>query len=252
MAGVEEVLRQQPAPAPELDDEIVGSADRLEQAEYARRAVVSVEPEAEVMHACQVRAVVGIAHGTGSAGYASLGRDGEMLSARAEGATTAPGGRLGELYLRYADGATRLAYLLTGDRQVAEDIVQDAFVKLAGRLAHLRDPNAFDAYLRRTVVNLSRSYWRRLKVERSYLKREQGAIGGEAISAPSSLEDRELLWTAMGRLSDRQRAAIVLRFYEDLSEADAAEILRCRPGTVKSLVSRGLEAMRQEITGADR
>jgi RNA polymerase sigma-70 factor (sigma-E family) len=176
-----------------------------------------------------------------------------MLIEEAEGVTTATGGRLADLYLRHADGAARLAYLLTGDRQVAEDIVQDAFVRLAGRLAHLRDPGAFDAYLRRTVVNLSRSYWRRKKLERSYLKREGGAIGGEATSRnASSIEDRDLLWHAMARLTDRQRAAIVLRFYEDLSEADVAEILRCRPGTAKSLVSRGLEAMRQEIRGEDR
>jgi RNA polymerase sigma-70 factor (sigma-E family) len=175
-----------------------------------------------------------------------------MLSTRAEGASTATGGRLADLYLRHADGAVRLAYLLTGDRQVAEDIVQDAFVKLAGRLAHVRDPNAFEAYLRRTVVNMSRSYWRRQKVERSYLKRERAAIGAEPMAAGSSIEDRELLWRAMSRLTERQRAAIVLRFYEDLSEADVAEILRCRPGTAKSLVSRGLEAMRQEIRGAER
>jgi RNA polymerase sigma-70 factor (sigma-E family) len=172
-----------------------------------------------------------------------------MLSARTEGAATATGGRLEDLYLRYADGAARLAYLLTGDRQVAEDIVQDAFVKLAGRLAHLRDPGAFDAYLRRTVVNLSRSYWRRKKVERAYLKREQGAIGSEPVAGGSSLEDRELLWHAMAGLTERQRAAIVLRFYEDLSEERTAELLNCRPGTVKSLVSRGLETLRAEIRG---
>jgi RNA polymerase sigma-70 factor (sigma-E family) len=182
-----------------------------------------------------------------------LVRDGEMLSAKVEGARTATsGGRLADLYLRHADGAARLAFLLTGDRQVAEDIVQDAFVKLAGRLAHLRDPGAFDAYLRRTIVNLSRSYWRRKKLERSYLKREQGAIGSEAATGGgSSIEDRELLWHAMAGLTDRQRAAIVLRFYEDLSEADVAEILRCRPGTAKSLVSRGLEAMRHEMRGEE-
>lgn len=180
-------------------------------------------------------------------------RDGEMLSARTEGTATATSGRLGELYLRHADGAARLAYLLTGDREVAEDIVQDAFVRLAGRLAHLRDPTAFDAYLRRTVVNLSRSYWRRKKVERAYLRREEAAIAPDAQRAQSpSFEDRELLWRAMDGLSDRQRAAVVLRFYEDLSEADTAELLRCRPGTVKSLVSRGLAAMRQEIGGEDR
>ena len=161
-------------------------------------------------------------------------------------------GRLGELYLRYADEATRLAYLLTGDRALAEDIAQDAFVRLAGRLAHLRDQGAFAPYLHRTVVNLSRSYFRRRKVERAYLDRARGALGGgEPGVRDRSIEDREVLWAAMSRLSARQRAAIVLRFYEDLSEAQIAEILRCRPGTVKSLVSRGLEAMRSEVGGRD-
>jgi RNA polymerase sigma-70 factor (sigma-E family) len=161
-------------------------------------------------------------------------------------------GALGELYLRYADEAARLAYLLTGDRALAEDIAQDAFVRLAGRLAHLRDQGAFGPYLRRTVVNLSRSYFRRRKVERAYLDRARGALGhGEPGVRDRSVEDREVLWAAMGRLSARQRAAIVLRFYEDLSEAQIAEILRCRPGTVKSLVSRALEALRSEVGGPD-
>jgi len=170
-----------------------------------------------------------------------------MLSARTEGATTATGGRLEDLYLRYADGAARLAYLLTGDRQVAEDIVQDAFVKLAGRLAHLRDPGAFDAYLRRTVVNLSRSYWRRKKVERAYLKREQGAIGSEGVAGGSSIEDRELLWRAMAGLTERQRAAIVLRFYEDLSEEQTGALLRCSARAVNALVSRAMAALRKDF-----
>ena len=81
------------------------------------------------------------------------------------------GGRLAELYGRHAAEAIRLAYMLTGDRLLAEDLVQDAFVKLAGRLAHLRDPEAFDAYLRRTVVNLTNSYFRRKRLERAYLRR---------------------------------------------------------------------------------
>src|SRR5213080_2978600 len=90
-------------------------------------------------------------------------------------------GRLGELYLRHADAAVRLAYLLTGDRALAEDLVQDAFVRLAGRLVHLRDPGAFDAYLRQTVVNLSRSHFRRKKVERAYLERAGGAVGTQSV-----------------------------------------------------------------------
>lgn len=166
----------------------------------------------------------------------------------------ADGGRLGELYTRHADAAVRLAYLLTGDRALAEDLVQDAFVRLAGRLVHLRDPGAFEAYLRRTVVNLSRSHFRRRQVERRYLERERSRFEPGAGAGPGawSVEERQELWTALQRLSDRQRAAIVLRFYEDLSEAQTAEILGCRPGTVKSLVSRGLDALRAEIPGEDR
>src|SRR5437867_12545204 len=93
--------------------------------------------------------------------------------------TEAEGGRLAELYVRHAAEAARLAYLLTGDRQLAEDLVQDAFVRLAGRLVHLRDAGAFDAYLRRTVVNLANSHFRRKRVERAYLKRERGGMQTE-------------------------------------------------------------------------
>jgi RNA polymerase sigma-70 factor (sigma-E family) len=161
-------------------------------------------------------------------------------------------GRLGELYVRHADAAVRLAYLLTGDRALAEDLVQDAFVRLAGRLAHLRDPGAFDAYLRRTVVNLSNSHFRRRKVERAYLERARGTVGIAGNQpAGRSVEDQQDLWQALECLPQRQRAALVLRFYEDLPERRVAEILKCRPGTVKSLVSRGLETLRTEVRGEE-
>jgi len=176
-----------------------------------------------------------------------------MLSTDVDRRTAPDTGRLGELYLGHADAAVRLAYLLTGDRMLAEDLVQDAFVRLAGRLVHLRDPGAFDAYLRRTVVNLGRSHFRRKKVERAYLEKAGGGAGTQTIpGADRPLEDREDLWRALGRLSPRQRAAVVLRFYEDLSERRVAELLKCRPGTVKSLVSRGLETLRNEIRGGYR
>jgi RNA polymerase sigma-70 factor (sigma-E family) len=176
-----------------------------------------------------------------------------MLSSGVDRTTAGDTGRLGELYLRHADGAARLAYLLTRDHTLAEDLVQEAFVRLAGRLVHLRDPDAFDAYLRRTVVNLSHSYFRRKKVERAYLERARGEMGMRTEErSDGSLGEGEALWRALGRLTGRQRAAIVLRFYEDLSEGDVAEVLRCRPGTAKSLVSRGLEAMRHEMRGEDR
>ena len=102
-------------------------------------------------------------------------------------------------------------------------------------------------------MNLSRSHFRRKKVERAYVERA-GRAARAQVGAGSDrpIEDREELWRALGRLSQRQRAAIVLRFYEDLSEQRVADLLRCRPGTVKSLVSRGLETLRSEIRGEDR
>ena len=172
--------------------------------------------------------------------------DSAMLRAGAQPAERVEGGRLAELFLQHGDGAVRLAYLLTGDRALAEDLAQDAFVKLAGRLVHLRDPGAFDAYLRRTVVNLANSHYRRKRLERAYLKREEGTA--RTADIPVDPGARDELWGAMRRLSERQRAAIVLRYYEDLSEQQVAEILNCRPGTVKSLVSRGLASLRGEIT----
>jgi len=161
--------------------------------------------------------------------------------------TTTEGGRLGELYETHAPDAARLAYLLTGDRALAEDLVHEAFVRLFGRFRDLRNPDAFGAYLRTAVVNLARSHFRRKRVERAYLDRE----GRAPDPAPVDLGGREELWQALRRLRPRQRAAIVLRYYEDLTEAQTADVLGCARGTVKSLVSRGIEQLRQELRGSE-
>lgn len=155
--------------------------------------------------------------------------------------------RLGELYLAHADGALRLAYLLTGDRTLADDLVQDAFVYLAGRLSHLRNPDSFDAYLRRTVVNLANMYFRRRKVERAYLENSARDRGGSAGDPDIAL--LQTLRAALLHLPHRQRAAVVLRYYLDLPDAETADILRCRRGTVRSLLSRGMESLRAELRG---
>ncbi|HEX2032419.1 MAG TPA: SigE family RNA polymerase sigma factor, partial [Actinomycetota bacterium] len=163
-----------------------------------------------------------------------------MLRARAvevEGAVEAGGGRLADLYRAHAPAAARLAYLLTGDRSLAEDLVQEAFVRLFGRFRDLRNADAFAAYLRTTVVNLARSHFRRARVERAYLERE--ALRRQP--PPPEVGGRQELWEALQRLSARQRAAIVLRYYEDLTEAQTADVLRCPVGTVKSLVWRGMQ-----------
>jgi RNA polymerase sigma-70 factor (sigma-E family) len=157
-------------------------------------------------------------------------------------------GRLETLYARYAPDAARLAYLLTGDRALAEDIVQDAFVRMFGRFRDLRNPDAFGSYLRTTVVNLTRSYFRRRGVEHTFLEKE-AREPGKAAEQPDPQHE---MWTALKRVTPRQRAAIVLRFYEDLSEAQTAHILGCAVGTVKSLVSRGLKQLREDLRDGER
>lgn len=156
---------------------------------------------------------------------------------------TAEGGRLAALYEAHAPEAARLAFLLTGDRALAEDVVHEAFVRLFGRFRDLRHPEAFRAYLRTTVVNLTRSHFRRRRVERAYVERE----GRAPNVPPADPAGRQEMWDALQSLQPRQRAAIVLRYYEDLTEAQTAEILGCAVGTVKSLVSRGLDRLRAEI-----
>ncbi len=168
----------------------------------------------------------------------------DVSRARIEGAT------LAQCYARCASEGVRLAYLITGDRALAEDLVQDAFVKLTGRLVHLRDAHAFDAYLRRTIVNLANSHFRRRKLERRWLEHQAGqreALSG-VMSEALDVSVKDQLKEALMSLPLRQRTAVVLRFYEDLSEAQTAELMRCRPGTVKSLVSRGLERLRPLVT----
>jgi RNA polymerase sigma-70 factor (sigma-E family) len=156
-------------------------------------------------------------------------------------------GAMSDLYARYVPSAIRLAYLLTGDHQQAEDLAHEAFVRCTGRFAHLRARSAFDAYLRRAVVNLHTSVLRRRRLEREWIRREGGPIA-HASSAMPDVAGREDLWRALGTLPSRQRAALVLRYYVDLTEADAATALGCSVAAVKSLVARGSKALRASIT----
>jgi RNA polymerase sigma-70 factor (sigma-E family) len=160
-----------------------------------------------------------------------------------------PASRVAELYRVHAQEIGRLAYLLTGDAELAEDLAQEAFVRLIGRLGGIRDEAAVVPYLRRTVVNLARKQWRKRRTERSYLIRERSEQSACSRDLPD-LAGRDELWEALAKLCYRQRAAIVLRFYEDLSEEQTARILGCAVGTVKSSVARGLREMRKELDDA--
>jgi RNA polymerase sigma-70 factor (sigma-E family) len=151
-------------------------------------------------------------------------------------------GRLADAYVRSGPAGIRLAYLLTGDRAVAEDLVQEAFVRFVGRFRFLRYPDDFEPYLRRTIVNLSKNHFRRRAVERAYLERE--GPRAEDVSTGPDVATHDALRSALLRLPLRHRTALVLRYFEDLPDATIAELLGCRQATVRSLVARGIEALR--------
>jgi RNA polymerase sigma-70 factor (sigma-E family) len=162
-------------------------------------------------------------------------------------------GTLEELYLRHAPEALRLAFLLTRDGGTAEDVVQEAFIRVAGRFVYLRSPAAFDAYFRRTVVNLCMSHHRKRKVAAAYLEREEArAEQAEAASLNDDFEIRNELREVLSTLPDRQRAAVVLRFYLDQTEEQTAATLGCSVAAARSLVHRAMQTLRERIGSEER
>jgi len=156
---------------------------------------------------------------------------------------------LEQLYVRHVGRAESLARLLTGDPYLAQDIAHEAFIRVTGRFGHLRNPVAFESYLRRTVVNLCRAHFRRVGVERAYVQKERPGLTTQ--STGTDLEQRDDLWAAILRLPYRQRAAVVLRFYEDMNEEQTGKVLRCSSRAVNALVSRGMEQLRQMVRRDD-
>jgi RNA polymerase sigma factor (sigma-70 family) len=155
-----------------------------------------------------------------------------------------PTSRLAGLYEEHVGRAVALATLLTGDRFVAEDIAHDAFLRVAGRLRDLRDPRAFGSYLRTTVVNLCHARVRRLERERTLLRHQMDA---GVIEPDTSADDRDQLWSVIKGLPYRQRAALVLRYWDDLSELQIGEVLKCSPRAVNALLSRAKGQLRESI-----
>jgi len=142
----------------------------------------------------------------------------------------------------------RTAALLTGDSHRAEDLVQTALAKLWLRWAQVGH-DAPDAYVRRILVTTSTSWWRR----RWHGERPMSDAMPDDAATPDftehfALQDR--LSRALGALSPRQRAVVVLRYADDLSEAQVAELLGVTTGTIKTLASRGLARLR-DVVGAD-
>jgi RNA polymerase sigma factor (sigma-70 family) len=140
-----------------------------------------------------------------------------------------------DLYHECLTPMVRLAWALTGSEVVAQDVVHDAFIRVHAHWSRIESPRA---YLRQAVVNGCRSASRRARRERS--------LENVALIDAAQL-DADELFDALGTLPYRQRAALVLQFYEGLPQSEIAQVLRCREGTVASLVHRGLAQLRRVI-----
>ncbi|WP_072488241.1 SigE family RNA polymerase sigma factor [Streptomyces atratus] len=140
----------------------------------------------------------------------------------------------------------RAARSLTANPSDAEDLLQTALTKTYVAWERIEDHRALDGYVRRALLNTRTSQWRKRKVDEFACDElpEQEATPGPDPAEQQSLHDA--MWRAVLKLPDRQRAMVVLRYYEDLSEAQTAEVLGVSVGTVKSAVSRALGKLRED------
>lgn len=157
-------------------------------------------------------------------------------------------GEFAEVFNAHHRDAVRLAYLLTSDPDQAEDVVAEAFTKVYRRWRRggIRDVGA---YVRRAVANEANSRLRRRYRERERAQHRTGDERGVR-QVDDQAADHDEVWWALQRLPRRQRTAVVLRYFDDLSEAETAEVLGVSRGTVKSQVSRALDRLEQ-LLGPD-
>ncbi|NUR59631.1 MAG: SigE family RNA polymerase sigma factor [Catenulispora sp.] len=142
-------------------------------------------------------------------------------------------------------GLVRTAYLLTGDLGHAEDLAQTALIKVYRSWHRVRRVDDVDAYVRKVLVNANRSRFRvRRPAEQSYAEVPDHRVTADAGSG--GVEQRDALLAALAMLPPRQRAVVVLRYWEDMSEASVADLLGCSVGTVKSQASRALAKLRSD------
>lgn len=141
-----------------------------------------------------------------------------------------------DTYRAQRPGMVRLAHMLIGSNALAEEIVQDAFLELHRRWDRVANPKA---YVTRTVVNRTRSYHRRVAVERRH---------PQTPPEPALPPEIDETWQALRHEPLQRRTALVLRYYEDRSISEIAELMNVRPGTVKSLIHRGLQSLKEQLS----
>lgn len=151
-----------------------------------------------------------------------------------------------EFVAAHVDDLLRTAYLIVWDEGEAEDLVQECLMRVARRWPRVRRMEHPLAYARRILVNRALDGARGRARRRSELEPEMAARASAA-DPLAAIDTRAELIAALGRLPARQRAVLVLRYFDDLTEAQVAEVLGCSPGTVKSSSSRGLARLREVL-----
>ena len=159
-----------------------------------------------------------------------------------------------EFVLARSTALHRAAYLMVGEQSLAQDLVQEALVKTYAAWPRLRDRSRAEAYCRKAITTTAISWFRRRSwthERASLLPDELHGRGGTEPGHADSVTQSQWLWTALQELPVRQRVSIVLRYYEDLTEAQTAEAMGCAVGTVKSQVSAGIKRLRDELGDDD-
>jgi RNA polymerase sigma-70 factor (sigma-E family) len=171
-----------------------------------------------------------------------------------------------ELVLARGEALLRFALMLSGDRHAAEDLVQTVLARAYPRWSRISAMEQPVAYLKAALVNEHLRWWRRRSsrelpvaelTDREVARQAAGreavrAAGWEVADPASAYASRDAAWALLARLPRRQRAVLVLRYYEDLSDAEIAAILRCAPATVRSQAARALATLRSALPTMDK
>jgi len=147
------------------------------------------------------------------------------------------------LFVHEYAGLARLAYLLTDDRSTAEELAMEAFARALASWRRIGSMDRPDLYLRRIVVNLCSSNVKRRGIER----RANARAAAQRLEVPAASPPEPSVLKAVSELPVRQRACVVLRYYEDRSESEIADVLKCSVGTVKSQLSKAREKLEREL-----
>ncbi|MDG4836040.1 SigE family RNA polymerase sigma factor [Micromonospora sp. WMMD967] len=144
----------------------------------------------------------------------------------------------------------RYAVMLTGDPHHAQDLVQETMVRVQLNWRRVSRADSPERYVRRMLTNQYVDWRRGSWVRRVLLREEPDASVPASSDHAQSAVDRDQVWSWLARLPRRQRAALVLRYYEDLPDAEIADVLGCAVGTVRSSISRALATLRAEYVEA--